>query len=50
MSEIDYEIVVDTDENNRRIELLHKNVRKFGTIFNTVSAAAKLSGRMVRKF
>ena len=49
MSDIDYEIVVDTDEDDRRIELLHTNVRKYGTIFNTVSAAAKLSGRMVRK-
>jgi uncharacterized OsmC-like protein len=49
MSDIDYEIVVDTDEDDRRIELLHTNVRKYGTIFNTVSAAATLSGRMVRK-
>ena len=49
MSDIDYEIVVDTHEDDRRIELLHTNVRKYGTIFNTVSAAARLSGRMVRK-
>ena len=49
MSDIDYEIVVDTDEDDRRIELLHTNVRKYGTIFNTVSAAARLSGRMIRK-
>lgn len=49
MSDIDYEIIVDTDEDDRRIELLHTNVRKYGTIFNTVSAAASLSGRMVRK-
>jgi uncharacterized OsmC-like protein len=49
MSDIDYEIVVDTDEDDRRIELLHANVRKYGTIFNTVSAAARLSGRIIRK-
>ncbi|MBX3580887.1 MAG: OsmC family protein [Rhizobiaceae bacterium] len=49
MAEIDYEISVDTDEDDRRIELLHTNVRKYGTIFNTVSAAARLSGRMIRK-
>ncbi len=49
LSDIDYEIVVDTEEDDRRIELLHTNVRKYGTIFNTVSAAARLSGRMVRK-
>lgn len=49
MSDIDYEIVVDTDEDDRRIELLHANVRKYGTIFNTVSTAARLSGRIIRK-
>jgi hypothetical protein len=49
ISDIDYEIVVDTDEDDRRIELLHTNVRRYGTIFNTVSAAAKLSGRLIRK-
>jgi uncharacterized OsmC-like protein len=49
LSDIDYEIVVDTDEDDRRIELLHTNVRKYGTIFNTVSAAARLSGRIIRK-
>ncbi|MGD9881980.1 MAG: OsmC family protein [Reyranella sp.] len=36
---VDYELIFDTDENDRRLELLHTNVRKFGTIFNTVSAA-----------
>ena len=49
MSAIDYEIVIDTDEDDRRIALLHTNVRKYGTIFNTVAAAAALSGRMIRK-
>lgn len=49
MSRIDYEIVVDTDEEDRRIELLHTNVRKYGTIFNTLSAVVTLSGRMLRK-
>lgn len=48
MSEIDYEISIDTDEDDRRIELLHTNVRKYGTIFNTVSAATTLSGRVIR--
>lgn len=48
MVSIDYEIIVDTDEADRRLELLHTNVRKFGTIFNTVSAATKLEGRIVR--
>jgi uncharacterized OsmC-like protein len=45
---VDYELVVDTDESDRRLELLHLNVRKFGTIFNTVSAATRLEGRIAR--
>ncbi len=46
---VDYEIVVDTDESEQRLELLHTNVRKYGTIFNTVAEAAGLSGTLKRK-
>ena len=49
MVTIDYELIVDTDEDDRRLELLHLNVRKFGTIFNTVVAATKLEGVIRRK-
>ena len=49
MTEIDYDIVVDTDESDQRLELLHKNIRKYGTISNTIAAAAKLDGRVRRK-
>ncbi len=45
---VDYELVVDTDEDDRRLDLLHQNVRKFGTISNTVAAATRLEGRIVR--
>jgi uncharacterized OsmC-like protein len=48
MVSIDYELIVDTDEDDHRLELLHANVRKFGTISNTVAAATKLEGRIVR--
>ncbi|PPQ34209.1 OsmC family protein [Rhodopila globiformis] len=48
MASVDYELIVDTDEDDRRLDLLHTNVRKFGTIFNTVSAATRLEGRIVR--
>lgn len=41
---IDYELIVDTDEDNHRLELLHSNVRKFGTISNTVALATRLEG------
>ena len=48
MSAITYELIVDTDEDDRRLDLLHYNVRKYGTISNTVAAATKLEGRIVR--
>jgi uncharacterized OsmC-like protein len=48
MASITYELIVDTDEDDRRLELLHQNVRKYGTISNTVAAATKLEGRIVR--
>lgn len=46
---VDYELVVDTDEDDRRLDLLHHNVRKYGTISNTVAAATKLKGTIRRK-
>ena len=49
MISIDYEIIVDTDEDDRRLELLHTNVRKFGTISNTVAEATKLEGSIRRR-
>jgi uncharacterized OsmC-like protein len=48
MSSITYDLLVDTDEDDRRLELLHQNVRKYGTISNTVAAATKLEGKIVR--
>ncbi len=48
MESIDYEILVDTDEDDRRIALLHDNVRKYGTVFNTVAPGTALSGSMRR--
>lgn len=49
MESITYEIVVDTDEPDHRLQLLHENVRKFGTVFNTVAPGTPLNGRLRRK-
>jgi len=49
MVSIDYEIIVDTDEDDRRLDLLHTNVRKFGTISNTIAEATSLKGLVRRK-
>ena len=48
MESIEYEIRVDTDETDQRLELLHDNVKKYGTVFNTVEPGTKLSGRLRR--
>ena len=46
---IDYVITVDTDEADHRIELLHTNIRRYGTISNTLALAVPIDGRIVRK-
>jgi uncharacterized OsmC-like protein len=48
MSRIEYEITVDTDEVDHRLELLHDNVRKYGTVFNTVAPGTDLNGSLRR--
>lgn len=45
---VDYELLVATDETGHRLELLHTNVRKYGTISNTVAAATSLRGTIKR--
>ena len=48
MASITYDLIVVTEEDDRRLDLLHQNVRKYGTISNTVAAATKLEGKIVR--
>jgi uncharacterized OsmC-like protein len=45
---VDYELIVDTDEPDKRLDLLHTNVRKYGTISNTAAAATRLDGSIRR--
>jgi len=42
-----YRLQVETDESDARLELLHRNIRKFGTITNTIAAAADLQGEII---
>ncbi|WP_128513653.1 MULTISPECIES: OsmC family protein [Tabrizicola] len=49
MVRITYDIVVDTDESDARLDLLHRNLQKYGTIFNTLAGATELSGTIRRK-
>jgi len=48
MESITYEIIVDTDEDDRRLAKLHENVMKYGTVYNTISPGTHLSGTLRR--
>ncbi len=48
MERIDYVLTVDTDESDQRLALLHENVRKYGTVFNTVAPGTNISGEIRR--
>lgn len=45
---ITYELIVDSPEPDRRLELLHTNVRRYGTISNTLAASTSLDGSIRR--
>ena len=49
LESVRYEIVMDTDEPEHRLDLLHENVRKYGTVFNTVAPGTDLDGTLRRK-
>jgi len=42
-----YTLRVETDEPESRLELLHRNILKLGTITNTLAAATDLHGEIV---
>lgn len=46
MTRMHYRLEIVSNEPTRRIELLHRNVRKFGTITNTLAAAVDLTGEV----
>ena len=48
LERIDYEVLVDPDEPDRRLELLHENVTKYGTVFSTVAPGTALQGVLRR--
>lgn len=48
MQRITYLVVVDTDESDQRLDLLHRNLQQFGTVYNTLAAATTIEGRIER--
>ena len=48
IAQIRYQVVIETDESDQRIALMHKNLQKQGTIHNTLSAGTELVGSVTR--
>lgn len=48
LESIRYEIIVDSDESDQRLALLHENVKKYGTVLNTVAPGTNLAGELRR--
>jgi uncharacterized OsmC-like protein len=46
-TEITYRLQVVTEEPERRIELAHRNLRNYGTVYNTLAAVCDVHGEMV---
>jgi len=46
MVSVDYELTIYSDAEARKIDLLYRNIQKFGTIYNTVTAACEVQGEM----
>jgi uncharacterized OsmC-like protein len=43
---ITYELRLVTDEPQHRTDLLHHNLRRYGTVYNTLAAACEVDGRI----
>jgi uncharacterized OsmC-like protein len=46
-TEVTYELRLRTDEPEQRIDLVHRNLRKFGTVYNTLAPGCVIEGRIV---
>jgi uncharacterized OsmC-like protein len=47
IARIDYRLIVETDEPDRKMQLLHRNIARQGTIYNTLERACEVSGELV---
>ena len=46
MDEINYELIIYSKDSNLNIDLLKRNIEKFGTIFNTVQSSCSITGEV----
>lgn len=47
ISRIRYRLVVHTDEPDRKMQLLHRNIARQGTIYNTLASSCEIAGDLV---
>lgn len=48
ISDLSYRIEIETEEPDSRLELLHKNLKRQGTIYNTISSTTNMHGEIIR--
>ncbi len=46
---VEYDLQLTTDEPERRVGLVHANLRKFGTVYNTLAAVCEVSGTVTAR-
>lgn len=46
--EIRYKVFLKTKEDDHRIHLLHKNIKKFGTVYNSLSEETNVIGEIIK--
>jgi uncharacterized OsmC-like protein len=47
MIRVTYSLRIVTDEPEQRVELLQRNIQKYGTIYNTLAATCDVSGKVL---
>jgi uncharacterized OsmC-like protein len=47
IARVSYVLTLVTDESPVRVDLLHRNIKKFGTIYTTLAAACDVTGEIV---
>lgn len=45
--EVTYELRLTTDEPPHRVDLLHRNLQMYGTVYNTLAAVCEVHGQVV---
>jgi uncharacterized OsmC-like protein len=46
-TKVTYKLHVRTDEDDAHVDLLHRNLRSHGTVFNTLAAVCEVSGELI---